>query len=802
MPVCLFTSAILSNVLGAATEHFQTREAPVITLSGDATEISTYLYLGSWNLPDEKNKKIIWKDALDLSFDKDKARFQTSTHESKLSGASRKQMTLDTEQAVFEKIAWKDSHISLIAFNGISPRKQTALVEIDTDVAMALYVNGVFVQELSAAHHVELGSNMLLPVSLEKGENLFCVKILSNGGHPRLRLSVILDRSRDFHAAWGKSQGFLSKQIYYRDGNSFETPVLDWDPLLDRMTVGAEVYDILNEKILFKKDALRNGNLVRDGGNVLGEGIYRITYKSNYSDQETATENFLVGSPRLAYNRIKKALAELSWDADEELNIEAQLRRAEYLFSKANFHAEDKTWQEGTLYTLGCLAEFIALKKKHTGNIFKNLPGLHIRGHISRIDNSKQFYRVFIPASYDFRKKLPLLLIMPTPVAARERPFIESPFLVSYSKVVYVCKFAEKHGFGVLWPGYRNALEGWTYESTHIEEILSAVETDYAIDNTRISLYGICAGAFFAGRLATTYPDRYAAIVYDRAIFYRNVESMQGIPGSIREWFNAINPSNRIIENRNISILVLNDGSMSEGGGVMELSRKFLDAALKKRTDVKYSLGQRKMGVSLWDSIFKFLSDCQNNQNSRAKASVLSEKGYAGPISEVFASPFIVVEGTSTNREEAHFTNLAIEDLKVKYRKQFHGAELVLKKDTDVTDEDVKKYSLVLVGNKKSNAVWAKLADKHPNALIPYSLPDAGNAPPARTAFAEVFRCPENQNNHLLLIGSDDLKRLQVLDKFDPFTSWFDCYIHEGADMLQRQHIIARRPKPPSESGD
>ena len=668
-------------------------------------------------------------------------------------------------------------------------------MEIDTDNDMALYVNEKFVRAMSGVGNAESGTTLLIPVELETGENLFSVKMISNNGPPRIRMSLTLDRSKDFQSAWNISWGFLDKLICNRSGNSFESPVVKWDSLLNRMTVGIEVCDALTGKTLIKKENVRNGNVIRDNGKVLGEGIYKIIYRSDQPKQETFEEYFLVGSPKNSLSALTGALDALAWSDSEKLNLEAQLKRAEILFRKSNYEPENKEWQEKVLFTLGSLAEYIKLKRKNSENIFKGFPGLQFRGFLSQIDKSKQFYRLFVPSTYKVGEKLPLLLVMPTPIAEGERPFLESPYVANHRKAVQICAFAEKFGFGILWPGYQSAPTGWTYEAVHAEEALEDVENNYTIDSSGISVYGTCRGGFFAGRLVSIYPNRFAAIVYDRAIFNGDVR-MLGMPSkSANEWIQAINPSQKIIDNPNIKIYVLHDGSRIEGHGEIQLSKQFLNSALPKRPDIKYTLGQQKIGIGLWNLIFRFLANCKNTHPDHIKVDIPLRSGYAGPISEVFATSFIVVQGTTgLNREGAYFMELAIKNLKKKYQDQFYGAKFILKKDTEITDEDIERYSLVLVGNAASNTAWGRLAAKYPD-MTPYNLSDNWSSFSTRKdALAEVFKNPANKSNYVLLIGSNRLSDMVLLENFNPFKAWFDCYVHKSLGRNHRELIFARRP--------
>ena len=138
--------------------------------------------------------------------------------------------------------------------------------------------------------------------------------------------------------------------------------------------------------------------------------------------------------------------------------------------------------------------------------------------------------------------------------------------------------------------------------------------------------------------------------------------------------------------------------------------------------------------------------------------------------------------------------DIAINNLKTQYREQFYGADFVLKKDTEITDEDIEKYSLVLVGNVKSNAIWSRLAAKYPDRLIPYNPPDDWPASSTKEVFAEVFKNPANKNNYLLLIGSNELSNMPLLNAFNPFKACVDCYAYKYHEGHEKEYITARRP--------
>ncbi|OAM89026.1 PHB depolymerase family esterase [Termitidicoccus mucosus] len=780
------------------TRWFEKTEIVSMDLGKGACEISKYNFLGSWDTDFKANGRNSWKDTVRLNYERDSARLKLTAREAGINGALPALLSLDAEDAYFNKISWKDSQVSAMAFRAISPQRQTAILEVDTDNRLAVYVNSKLVKELVPTENVELGINSLIPVPLEEGENMCFIKIVSPAGPPRLRMLMALDQSKDFQAAWNTTGGFLNKQIYAKASDR-EVPTLKWDDLLGRLAVSVEVHDMATGQIVLKKESLRSGSVLRNGLDYLGEGFYKISYKSN---KDEAYEYFLVGSPRRVFEDMKNALAKFSWDDGAQLNIEAQIIRGKILLDKSNYDANNRAWQEKVVYTLGSLSELMKLRERNTGDYARDTPGLHIRGFTSEIDRSRQFYRLYIPSNYTRARGIPLMLIMPTAISARGRPFIESPFMASHRNAVQICRFAEKHGVGILWPGYRNAPEGWSYESVHAGEALRAVEKDYNIDASRISLYGICSGGFYAGRLVMKYPKRFAAIVYDRAIFDGKASIEKDSPGSLDEWLEAINPSGRVANNPGINIFVLNDGSRTEGHGEMKLSEEFLQAALPLRNDIKHLLGRRPTGVELWDMIFGWLAHCKNDGHDSAPANGLDESGYAGPISEIFSRPFIVVEGASSGPGGAFHIRAAMRLLSGMYNRQFYGADFIVKKDRDVTKDDLKTKSLILVGNPESNSVWKKLELGLPVKVGNGELAISGRPFSGESAFMAICRNPSNRENHILLVGAGDLRNLIFATNINPCRAWFDCGVIEMEGDRLKRGIIGKLGMPVSGEND
>jgi len=122
---------------------------------------------------------------------------------------------------------------------------------------------------------------------------------------------------------------------------------------------------------------------------------------------------------------------------------------------------------------------------------------------------------------------------------------------------------------------------------------------------------------------------------------------------------------------------------------------------------------------------------------SKDQAGLRKKHGLQGPIDDAFLEPFLCVRPTGTAwnaavneqtlREFAHFDRVHAKYMRGRVR---------VKNDTEVTDDDVKKYHLILFGDPGSNRLIARLHGKLPFqwtkemiTLADRSFPAAENVP-------------------------------------------------------------------------
>ncbi|WP_439629387.1 prolyl oligopeptidase family serine peptidase [Gemmata sp.] len=89
--------------------------------------------------------------------------------------------------------------------------------------------------------------------------------------------------------------------------------------------------------------------------------------------------------------------------------------------------------------------------------------------------------------------------------------------------------------------------------------------------------------------------------------------------------------------------------------------------------------------------------------------------GVQGPIDDAFTTPFLCVRGTGRawNPAVQAWADASLKRFAHEWHRYFRG-ELPVKDDTAVTDDDVKKYNLILFGDPGSNALIARVLPKLP----------------------------------------------------------------------------------------
>ena len=825
---------------------------PETKLTQKENPVESFLHIASWS-GDTKSRKIdsplCWIDTKNNSIGID-------SPETFLENSTTKVVTQAGMEAFLNGITWGKRQVTHIAFKITSDKRQTAIIEIYTNSGAVMFQNGKFASAVTADDVRASGGRGHLPITLERGDNIINIKQFTVRGKPQFKLSVNLDYSQSLEAVWQAKNGLL-KKLVYSPGNPDDPVALDWDPNLSGFAISLEVRDVSTDKIVLQKERARRGKVTGDEDADFAPGVYEALYRTRATN-ESASELFLVGNPEELFAKYQEALAQYNPDSESKLDITAQLRRARILLAEKHLNALDRPWQEKIAYTLSCLATFERRLKEGATNIAKDQTGLHIRGFLSGEDGSNQFYRLYIPSTYKPGAPLPMLVIPTARMTKSRHPFIGGPIIANHREALLWAKYAEQHGFAVLWPGFRGRPDGYSYESVHINEAIQAVEKDYAIDPHRISVYGTCSAGYNAGRLVEEYNNRFAAIVYDLAVFDLSLRNVSSSP-SLMEWYTTVNPSSQVIDNRKLKIFVLHDNSRTPGHGPLERTTDFLDQAAKVRGDVVSHLSEYPMpNAARMDTVFSWLAPCKNENPNDKRSNFLAKAGYAGPIMEIFSTPVLVVEGTHAQGVDLENIHKVVESLQKSYTKYFHGsidpdsnmkltdkpvkvkngtsgksgrfakkrqakqsaqpaaatssaiassaaasnadtpsdtpsgaaassasgnkspfrgARCVVKKDDELTQDDIATHSLILVGNPTSNSAWGKLQPQLPVKMTATSVMYGDDRLTGFLPFQAIVRHPTANDKYVLMIGAGDLRTLDQVTTDGLFTAWYDCLL-------------------------
>ena len=130
------------------------------------------------------------------------------------------------------------------------------------------------------------------------------------------------------------------------------------------------------------------------------------------------------------------------------------------------------------------------------------------------------------------------------------------------------------------------------------------------------------------------------------------------------------------------------------------------------------------------------------------------QHGLQGPMDDVLLTPFLLVTPSkpSLNVAVERWTQFEIAHFTKQWRELFRG-ELRIKKDNEITKQDIENYSLICYGDPTSNSVIARTQEK-----LPIRWNAAGDVvmggkthPGATTIPALIYPNPANPNRYLVL---------------------------------------------------
>jgi hypothetical protein len=136
-----------------------------------------------------------------------------------------------------------------------------------------------------------------------------------------------------------------------------------------------------------------------------------------------------------------------------------------------------------------------------------------------------------------------------------------------------------------------------------------------------------------------------------------------------------------------------------------------------------------------------------------AEEGLRKRHGLQGPIDDAFMDSFLMVapSGKAANPKVGEWAAKEMDHAITHWRQQFRG-DARAKSDSEITDEDIAAYNLVLWGDPSSNAVLAKIIDRLPIEWDGKSITvGADKFAAGDHALAMIFPNPLNPERYVVL---------------------------------------------------
>jgi hypothetical protein len=479
-------------------------------------------------------------------------------------------------------------------------------------------------------------------------------------------------------------------------------------------------------------------------------------------------ETFLIGEPDIVLEEFIGRLRAMGKNSEQRLHFEALALRLVVLKEDRRRTVADgiphRGWHRKVAQEL--LAAQRAMEAQtHGQNPFGHVPGLHVRGFQSAIDDSARYYRIYVPTCYERRKeRLPLVVLLPTAISTN-RPFIQSPFMNFRDEAERMAALAETRKVILLWSGYRSPPTGSPMEAAHLEEVLTAVARDYEYDSNRVLLMGACSGGAMALNACAYLPSRFAGIGLLNPVFSLH----RGLPESVvagfnrnknfRAWHAGKMPDDIFRQASIPGIFIINDGGepghgeWHESVGFAQKAKAAGGSVLLERREQTYA-----QHFGAWDELLAWLVGRPPVGNER-EAGKIQRNNETATIQEAMSRRFVIVQGTGGSESENEAIAAVVEKVRKSWEEFCHSSCHVVT-DRDLTEVDRVGSVLVLVGNDKLNLMWKQMV----MAKVPLPIQLSSKGATVRGQFWSglsigvqmVMPNPANPEFPIVFVGSND----------------------------------------------
>lgn len=435
----------------------------------------------------------------------------------------------------------------------------------------------------------------------------------------------------------------------------------------------------------------------------------------------------------------------------------------------------------------------IIIALEHGREPLKHVPGLHLRGIKSNIDDQNCYYRVFVPNRAGDDQSLPLVVIM-TPSILKDVPFLESPIVAQQEEAEAWDRIAAKLGVCLLWPGYRNNPRACPLEFSHLDRIVKAVCDDYSIDKNRISLLGYSTAGLTASMAVIKNPRRYSALaLIDPVLRITSIGDDVALSSESHnafvQWQSATDPFTELTKMKGLAINVVHDKSVSHGP--LKDTLEFVQLRKANRLQVEFKMFDRPLGKSQEQSMLagqiawlakKDRADADFEMTEETVASAHS-------LAHCFAERFLVVlpTGSSPSGDRRQMDQLCRNFTEAWAALVHTACRTIL--DVEVSELDIQESNLVLVGNPWSNAVWKRMNARLPISVENDEISINGTHWNGDLSIQAWCKNPENPFRKVVLIGGTKNSAMWFPTLQLATDGWYDYGLWRGSG----QEVIVGR---------
>lgn len=203
-----------------------------------------------------------------------------------------------------------------------------------------------------------------------------------------------------------------------------------------------------------------------------------------------------------------------------------------------------------------------------------------------------------------------------------------------------------------------------------------------------------------------------------------------------------------------------------------------LDISKIRNIDLKRWL-QVKVNGNL---MFSGKPRCQNitlNLVNTPKSNYKKSNSTEGPLNDFFAHSFLIVRGTTGTAELRKSYELAIDTFKTNWTKNFLNDTCRIKADCEISQDDISKYNLLVIGTEQTNSIYNRIKNMLPARINAKNITLGSNAYEGDDlSMVYIYPNPLNPRRYIIIAAGNAKKYYAGMLNNLMFSGWSDYIIN------------------------